>query len=316
MTDTAQAHVPPGTTAGALLRAAREKQGVHIAVLAAAIKISPRKLDALEGDRYAELPDATFTRALAQTVCRALKIDSAPVMALLPTAQQKTLDAVGEGLNTPFRDRSPGADLGALLPRAPLVWAGLALLAAAALVYYWPARTASLPSLTTTPSVAPAPAATVAADLSRPEAVPPLPASAASAATPVAEAASEPMRAAPVAPAGTGAVTAAPVAAAASGVPLQPDQSARPANLPPTVMPSATGATVAVSEPVWLEVTDASGQVVFQRTIQPGETLTFDQTPPLRLKIGNSTAAKLTFRGEPVDLNTFTRGNVARLTLK
>ena len=34
-------------SAGALLREARERQGVHIAVLAAAIKVSPRKLDAL-----------------------------------------------------------------------------------------------------------------------------------------------------------------------------------------------------------------------------------------------------------------------------
>jgi cytoskeleton protein RodZ len=311
MTDTAQAPVPPGTTAGALLRAAREKQGVHIAVLAAAIKISPRKLDALEGDRYAELPDATFTRALAQTVCRALKIDSAPVMALLPTADQKTLDTVGEGLNTPFRDRSSGADLGALLPRAPLVWAGVALLAAAALVYYWPARTVSLPSLSTT-SV---PATTVAVEKSRVDIAPSVAASAASGASTFAEAASDASRASPTVPAVPAAAVQAPTTAA-SGVPLLPDLSVRPANLPATVMPSATGATVAVSEPVWLEVTDASGQVVFQRTIQPGETLTFDQAPPLRLKIGNSAAAKLTFRGEPVDLNTFTRGNVARLTLK
>ncbi len=309
MTDTAQAPVPPGTTAGALLRAAREQQGVHIAVLAAAIKISPRKLDALEGDRYAELPDATFTRALAQTVCRALKIDSAPVMALLPTAEQKTLDTVGEGLNTPFRDRSAGADLGALLPRAPLVWAGVALLAAAALVYYWPARTVSQPVPLPSMSTAPVPAATGVIE------TPPSAASAASGASSFAEAASDAMRASPAVPAVPPAAVAVP-ATPASGVALLPDLSVRPANLPATVMPSATGATVAVSEPVWLEVTDASGQVVFQRTIQPGETLTFDQTPPLRLKIGNSAAAKLTFRGEPVDLNTFTRANVARVTLK
>ena len=71
----------PGTaTAGSLLRAAREKQGLHIAALAAAIKVSQRKLEALEGDRYDELPDATFTRALAQTVCRTLKVDARPVL--------------------------------------------------------------------------------------------------------------------------------------------------------------------------------------------------------------------------------------------
>ena len=48
-----------------MLRAARERQGLHIAALAATIKIPQRKLEALEADRFDELPDATFTRALA-----------------------------------------------------------------------------------------------------------------------------------------------------------------------------------------------------------------------------------------------------------
>ncbi|HJV61195.1 MAG TPA: helix-turn-helix transcriptional regulator, partial [Albitalea sp.] len=66
-------------TAGGIIRAARQSQGLHIAALSAAIKVSQKKLEALEADRLDELPDATFTRALAQTVCRALKIDPSPV---------------------------------------------------------------------------------------------------------------------------------------------------------------------------------------------------------------------------------------------
>ena len=73
-------------TAGALLREARQAKGLHIAALATAIKVAPRKLELLESDRFDELSCATFTRALAQTVCRSLKIDSAPVLALLPQA--------------------------------------------------------------------------------------------------------------------------------------------------------------------------------------------------------------------------------------
>ncbi|MBC7941653.1 MAG: helix-turn-helix domain-containing protein, partial [Chitinophagaceae bacterium] len=74
-------------SAGALLRSARERQGLHIAALAAAIKVAPRKLDALENNRWHELPDATFTRALAQTVCRSLKIDAKQVLDLLPAVE-------------------------------------------------------------------------------------------------------------------------------------------------------------------------------------------------------------------------------------
>ena len=94
-------------SAGRLLREARERQGLHIAVLAASIKVTPRKLELLEADRFDALPDATFTRALAQTVCRALKIDPAAVLVLLPPPAGHRLEQVGEGLNAPFRER-PG----------------------------------------------------------------------------------------------------------------------------------------------------------------------------------------------------------------
>ena len=46
--------------AGALLRAARQQQGLHIAALAASIKVAPAKLEALEAGRVHALPDATF----------------------------------------------------------------------------------------------------------------------------------------------------------------------------------------------------------------------------------------------------------------
>ena len=95
-------------SAGRLLREARERQGLHIAALAASIKVTPKKLELLEADRFDALPDTTFTRALAQTVCRALKIDSAPVLALLPPPLHHRLDHVSQGLNAPFRER-PGA---------------------------------------------------------------------------------------------------------------------------------------------------------------------------------------------------------------
>ena len=46
-----------------MLRAARQQQGLHIAALAAAIKVTPAKLEALEAGRIEALPDATFARA-------------------------------------------------------------------------------------------------------------------------------------------------------------------------------------------------------------------------------------------------------------
>jgi cytoskeleton protein RodZ len=122
--------------AGALLREERLRQGLALDALAAAMKIPPARLDALESGRYAELPDATFTRALAQAVCRHLKIDAPPILALLPAGATARLDRVDAGLNAPFRDR-PGrggeiSDSG-LLSR-PVRWLALTLLLAAAVL--------------------------------------------------------------------------------------------------------------------------------------------------------------------------------------
>ncbi|HSB99271.1 MAG TPA: helix-turn-helix transcriptional regulator, partial [Burkholderiaceae bacterium] len=79
MTDEAAPPAADARSAGAMLRAAREKQGLHIAALSASIKVPQAKLEALEAGRYHELTDATFVRALAHSVCRVLKIDAKPV---------------------------------------------------------------------------------------------------------------------------------------------------------------------------------------------------------------------------------------------
>ena len=74
------------------------------------------------------------------TVCRALKIDAAPVLAQLPQLGGKGLAAVTGGLNAPFRDRPGRAEPADFSPvRHPLSWAALAVLVAAAAVFLLPA---------------------------------------------------------------------------------------------------------------------------------------------------------------------------------
>lgn len=129
-----------GASPGALLRQARVAQKVEIAALAAAIKVTPRKLELLESDRFDELHDVTFVRALAQTVCRSLRIDAAPVMALLPQAKGMRLDQMSQGLNTPYRERPEGMLLKDFSWLAkPMVWAPALIVLAAAALYWMPA---------------------------------------------------------------------------------------------------------------------------------------------------------------------------------
>ncbi|NBS48147.1 MAG: helix-turn-helix domain-containing protein [Betaproteobacteria bacterium] len=83
--DLSPAPAGPGSP-GVWLREAREQAGLSIDAVAATLKLSPRTLMALEADDHASLRDAVFVRALAQSVCRVLQRDPAPVLAMLPRA--------------------------------------------------------------------------------------------------------------------------------------------------------------------------------------------------------------------------------------
>ena len=71
---------------GALIRAAREKQGLHLAILSANLKVSVKQLEALEADQFDKLLEPVFARALAAKVCRIIKLDPAQVLTLMPVA--------------------------------------------------------------------------------------------------------------------------------------------------------------------------------------------------------------------------------------
>lgn len=297
-----------GASAGALLRAAREKRGLHIAALAAAIKVAPRKLDALENDRWSELPDATFTRALAQTVCRSLKIDAKPVLDLLPPAEILSVEAGAGALNEPFHEHGARRDASwAALAVKPLVAAALLLMVAAVVVYLLPAGWWS-PDRAPAVVSSPLPASAAAAQASAEPAEPTPAGNAAEAASapavapaPVANVASEPRT--------TPGALPAPAAAASAAVPARAQTAASAAG---------TGSVVQIraQQASWVEVRDAQGRALVSRTLQPGETVGLDGEPPFRLTIGNAAATELRFRGQPVALEPHTRDAVARLELK
>ena len=300
---------------GAMLRAAREKQGLHIAALAAAIKVSPRKLDALEHDRWHELPDATFTRALAQTVCRTLKVDAKPILDKLPSAVAVSLDAADTGLNEPFRDR-PGREEPGLAAAAvrPMVWGAGLLLVTAVLVYVlpldlWsraPAKVASPPAAPAVVEV-PLPASAVAAAAAPPglpllPLLPLFPPAAPDGLASAPVAAAEPVFAAPApAPAPAPAAPAAAVAVA-SAVPVAGAASAL--------------VQLRTSASSWVQARDGRGAMLLSRMVRPGESLGLDGELPIRLTIGNAAATQLAFRGQAVDLTARTRDNVARVELQ
>jgi cytoskeleton protein RodZ len=296
-------------TAGDLLREAREAHGLHIEMVAAALKVPPQKLIALEADDIAALPDPVFARALASSVCRALRIDSGPVLAKLPGAQRAALAEADRTLKASVVSRKPrwnGGRSSGLPSRALLTVVGL-LLVGAALLFWLPQSVfdqigASVSRWTTgagadTASDAPAAAAAGAAGgasvvVENAAVSPALPASAAVAA-PASSAAALPV---------PGANTAA-VAAAGSTT------SAAPGTSQPLVF-------IARDE-CWITVTEAGGRVLLRRSLQAGETVGLSGALPLSVVVGRASAVDVQVRGKPFDLKPFARGGgVARFEVK
>jgi len=315
---------PPASnanTAGALLRAARQAQGLHVAALATTLKVPPRKLEALENDRYEEFQGATFVRALAQAACRALKIDPAPVLEKLPELDSGALSQLERGLNAPFREKGarrdtpemPGASRAVVVLVVVLVLGTLAFL-------FWPSEW-RLPSLSSPAAVSSSTSETPV-HVNAPAAVP---ATAASVAEPVFPPPALPSTGIPNTSSPTPAAPPPAARPASAAVPVPTPRPAASVPVGGLPAPAASMAATAAGGSLlklqarassWVEVVDGRSQVLLSRTLAAGEAVGFDGVLPLRVKIGNVSGTDVTFRGSAVDLAPLNRDNVAKLELK
>ena len=306
MSDSAESQAPQlarvtgavgAASAGALLRSAREAAGLHIGALAVSLKVPVKKLEALEGDRFDLLPDAVFARALASSVCRTLKIDPAPVLLLLPHSTPAPLRADDRGINAPF---SSSADLARTsmfeqLSR-PVVLTALALSFAAVVLVFFPIKEAgqAMAPAAVTPVLAAAPA-------------------------PVMDSAASPLQADP-----TPAASGGPVGAALSTALPDPPVNAVPARASPvptvatSSAPSAAAAILGLRArgDSWIEVTDAARVVQFSRIMRSGESVAVSGTLPLAVSIGRADMTEVQVRGKALDLQPWSKDNVARFEVK
>lgn len=312
-----QADAVPAVSAGSLIRQAREAAGLHIAALAVALKVPVKKLEALEADRLDLLPDAVFVRALAASVCRTLKIDTAQVLALLPQTGKPNLGQQSAPINAPFRSPGdgPGPSLLAQISR-PAVLAGLLLVLGALVLIFLPAAQqsgiASQPA-TPSPAVADTPAtppgalsgvAMAKTELLEMDKADSAAQPSASAAVALADPALAPQLP-------TVAPLPVPVAVSvAMAVPATPAAAV-------TVSPAATGIIVFKAKGAsWVEVTDAKGTVVLRRTLAAGEEAGASGVLPLAAVVGRVDATQVEVRGKAFDLVSVSKDNVARFEVK
>ncbi|RKJ96171.1 RodZ domain-containing protein [Alicycliphilus denitrificans] len=276
-----------GESAGVLLRRLRESAGVHIGALAAALKVPVAKLQALEADDQDAFPDVVFMRALASSVCRTLKVDAAPVLALLPQGRPAQLPP-DRSINASFKDpvRRGGKGVSLEQPRSRLVGiAALVLLAAALAMAFLPLG-AGDKSSEAEPAARP------------PQQVAP------------AQEAREPVDAAAGQP--------GPAAAQEAPAVPEPARAAAPADEAPAAQTPAPEGVLVIRARAesWVQVRNGAGRVVLQKAMAAGESYSAEGSPPWSVVVGKADATDVIVRGQPMDLKAIARENVARFEVK
>ena len=305
-------------SAGALLRAAREAAGLHIAALAVSLKVPVKKLEALEQDRTDLLLDATFARALAASVCRSLKVDSGPVLARLPRGGAAHLKRQIQRTPTPFRSAGERSTFPfrSLMTR-PAVLAGGFLLAATLALVFWPALKDGAARLTGRSDTVAAPAE------------PPLileltgPGTPDSGRQPAVTGQGTIEGKSPAQ--GSPSVFSVPVAPAlnvpSSALGNNAEKTANMQNsqsVPAAATAAATTGIVTFSAKgqSWVEVTDAKGAVVLRRTLVAGDVVGATGALPMTAIVGRADTTQVEVRGKPLNLLPLARDNVARFEVK
>ena len=283
--------VAPGTvsSAGALLQQMREAAGVHIAAVAASLKVPVEKLEALKANRHEAFSDVVFMRGLASSVCRHLRVDATPVLALLPGGTPTPLPQQ-RSLNATYKDSQPKPQPSstgkALEPRSSKVLGltVLLILVATLGVALYP----TVPETQDSSSIA------------------------ASAESPASQ--SQPQLDTQWTATATAAAPSTNAAPADVPASVRPDTPAQPAGLS-----ADTGLTdVLVLKAIgqaWVQIRDAGGQMQ-QKTLQAGESLAAAGTGPWKVVVGNVQGTEVLVRGQPMDLSYVGKSNVARFEVQ
>lgn len=287
--------VVPQLTAGLAIRQAREAAGLTVGHLAASLKVSAKTILALEDNNMAALPDLAFSRALAASICRTLKIDVNYILGLMPSLPQPHVVTNQEvGLNLPMAR--------AFKLNFSLTWfksSTFAILAAVALatlaVANWPVVMEWLNKFEKSNT----PAATASSDAVALA----LPSANANEGSVVTTAAVP----APVA----STANAASVSASAPPAGAVPVSPAMPAFVGPAnqLVFKATGSS-------WIEVTDMNGKTVWKKLLAANESVPVAAPIPARVLIGNVAGTSLTVNDAVFDVMPFSANNIARFEVK
>ena len=290
-------------TAGTLLREGRKAQNLDIAALAAMLKVSVHKLQALEQDQSELLADPVFARALASSMCRILKLDPVPVLQQLPSSGIYYVTSQDRGINASFQIRNGRneAPLWSHISR-PAVLVGLALLLGTLILMLLPSIQQAIASYRQN-------------DLSE--------SSPSQAAEFVSVKATLTALINSIFPAPSGPATISHPAPRATS-PVDVSVASLRMATPPVAIPAAVMETSSTDPAVTfnarrasnIKVTNADGLVVFDRVLQARESASLSGKSPLAVVITRANAIQVQVRGQDFDLAGATQSNIARFEVK
>lgn len=294
-------------TAGSILRNGRESRGIHIASLAAILKVPVSKLEALEADNYAELSDTVFIRALAASICRSLKLDTESVLSLLPQSAVPKLIPEDRGLNTSVNEKfgqsalSPSS-ISANFGTASrlLLFVLITLLVASFILYIYPQdnyielNDKSIFSINLISEILSDEESQKSAHTGNNHGQ-------VSQNIEIIKNSSE-------------------LDHSKNTISSTTENSSQPisenSNLNKNLDAATDGVLLRATGESWVQIKDASGSTVLQRNLSAGENINITTPTPLSFIIGRANVTEVVVRGKTFDILASTRDNVARFEVK
>lgn len=334
---------------GKQLRSAREARGLDLEHTARMLHLPPATLAAIEADAHEALPGPVFVRGYLRNYARLLNLDEEAVLASLNPTRPP------ESVRPPRVRTSARQEIRSSHIAVRLVSWLIVLSVAGFLYLWWVNPTDLSSVFSSRPTTSPlgepkpiTPSQSTSGKGSSPVSAPTAPAASkvepsapflvnqsppgktpapppASAAPPTSKVDQAP---APVKPAEPTPQVPAPqrveppaISAAATARSPTPPGTEKPpltTSIPAETAPSASSQAVVVlefSDTAWVDVRDATKKVHIRGEMRKGERRELGGTPPYTLVLGNAGSVQVTVNGEPFDLKSRIRGNVARFTL-
>ncbi len=268
---------------------------------------------AIEADDYAALPGPVFVQGYLRNYARLLNLDEEAVLGTLRGGRP------ADSARAP-RVRNNGREEIRSSHFAVRLVSWLIALSVAGLLYLWWLSPVDLSGLLAMRPGSPpgeskpaAPSQTPSGKVSIPL---PLPAAPTPPKPEPGPAEVKPNTSAPSAPAPQRAEPAPAPDARVSAAAAEKPPAAPPAPTEtPTQAPSGQGVVLEFSDTAWVDVRDATNSFHIRGDMRKGERRELGGTPPYKLVLGNARAVQVTVNGEPFDLKSRSKGNVARFTL-